>query len=99
MREWAPLCRMRQRQRHGYLSGRRRHITAAALVVLAACAPAGSGDIATGQAVIDLSDALNGLREENAILQEDMDSLRSAVARQDTLVRRIASLNGLLTGE
>jgi hypothetical protein len=51
----------------------------------------------TGQALIELSDAINDVRQENAVLQEQIDSLRTVVARQDTLVMRLAALAGVPT--
>jgi hypothetical protein len=48
-----------------------------------------------GEAVIELGDAVNALQLENALLQEQMDSLRAAVARQDTALRRFANLAGM----
>lgn len=60
-----------------------------------ACAPASQEDLNTGQALIELGDAVNDLRRENSMLQEQMDSLRVALARQDTLVRNLANLAGV----
>ena len=50
----------------------------------------------TGQALVELSDAVNDLRRENSVLQEQIDSLRVVVARQDTMVRNLANLAGVL---
>ena len=49
----------------------------------------------TGQALVELSDAVNDLRRENSVLQEQIDSLRVVVARQDTMVRNLANLAGV----
>jgi hypothetical protein len=46
--------------------------------------------------IVDLTDAVNDLRQENALLQGQIDSLRMEVARQDTLVRRMAASVGIL---
>jgi hypothetical protein len=39
-----------------------------------------------------LADELNGLRQDMGLLHEQMDSLRSVVVRQDTIVRQLASM-------
>jgi hypothetical protein len=73
-------------------------LAAATVLVLApaACtaAPA-SADISTGQMLVELGDALNGIRHDNALLQAQIDSLRTEVARQDTLLARLANLAGV----
>ena len=66
----------------------------AALLALAACAP-GAGNENMAQQVIELGDALNDVRQENSALQEQIDSLRTQLARQDTIVRRVANLAGV----
>jgi hypothetical protein len=63
---------------------------------LAACgAPAMTGDTTLAEAVLDMSDALVAVRDETALLQAQVDSLREQMARQDTLVRRLAAMAGL----
>jgi hypothetical protein len=54
-----------------------------------------TGDVTLAETLIDMSDALVALREETAVLQTQVDSLREQVARQDTVVRRLASMAGL----
>ena len=39
-----------------------------------------------------VGDELNGARQEAAAMQDQIDSLRIAVARQDTLLRQLAGL-------
>ena len=65
-----------------------------ALVSANACyqAPA---DMAQAEMLLGVSDALNDLRTENAILQDQIDSLYAMVTRQDTLVRRMAEQMGM----
>jgi capsid protein len=60
-----------------------------------ACRPGPSADLALGQTMIELTDAVSGLQQDNALLQAQIDSLRDAVARQDTLVRRLANMAGM----
>ena len=67
-----------------------------ALAALAACSgPVTTGDTTLAETVIDMSDALIAVRDETALLQAQVDSLREQVARQDTLLRRLASMAGL----
>ena len=69
----------------------------AALLALAACgvSPA-PPDVSTGEMFVEFSDALNGIRQENALMQAQLDSLREVVARQDTLIRRIGAATGAI---
>lgn len=53
------------------------------------------GDMTTSQAVIDIGNMVIQLREENADLQAQIDSLRAAAAYQDTIVRQLAGAAGL----
>lgn len=48
-----------------------------------------------GETVLQLGDAISALQIENALLQEQVDSLRIAVARQDTALRQFANLAGM----
>ena len=61
---------------------------------IAACYP-NTADIATGEMILGLSDALTDLRDENAILQEQIDTLVAVTSRQDSLIRRLANHTGL----
>lgn len=66
------------------------------LAAVAACSgPLTTGETTLAETVIDMSDALVAVREETALLQAQVDSLREQVARQDTVVRRLASMAGL----
>ena len=69
---------------------------ALAISVLASCQPVAPAGIETlGESVLQLGDAVSALQQENAMLQEQVDSLRVAVARQDTSLRRFANLAGM----
>jgi hypothetical protein len=73
-----------------------RRIVAVGLAALAGCGgPLTTGDTTLAEAVIDMSDALVAVREETALLQAQVDSLREQMARQDTVVRRLAAMAGL----
>jgi len=62
----------------------------------AACASPQSGsNEAIGATVLEMSEAITSLQQSQSELQEQIDSLRSDIARQDTLVRQIANLAGM----
>jgi hypothetical protein len=66
------------------------------LAALAACGgPVTSGDTTLAETIIDMSDALVSVREETALLQAQVDSLREQVARQDTVLRRLSTMAGI----
>lgn len=44
------------------------------------------------------ADEINAQRQDMAILQEQIDSLRTAVAKQDTVVRKLMNLAGIPGG-
>ena len=71
-------------------------LAAAGALALAACAQnPGSANETLGQSIIELGDAISALREENAAIQEQLDSLRRQVARQDTVMRQLANVAGI----
>lgn len=49
----------------------------------------------TAQALVDLGDQLNAMQQDNAALQQQVDSLGAVLARQDTLLRQIAGMAGV----
>ncbi len=51
-------------------------------------------ELDAAQSMLELSDALAAIREEQAILQDEVDSLMRTVARQDSLIRRLADFTG-----
>jgi hypothetical protein len=67
---------------------------ALAFVMICAACPATKVDIAMSEQIIQLGDGLNDLRQDNAALQQQVDSLRLVVAKQDTLIRQLANLAG-----
>jgi hypothetical protein len=75
-----------------------RRVLGAALCVAAAvtgCLRNPSADAATAQALTEISDQLGAMQQDNAALQSQIDSLRAVVARQDTVLRRVANLAGV----
>ena len=45
--------------------------------------------------IVQLGDGLNDLRQENAVIQQQVDSLITVVAKQDTVIRQLANLAGV----
>jgi hypothetical protein len=73
-----------------------RRLFVVALAALGACGgPLTTGETTLAETVIDMSDALMAVREETALLQAQVDSLREQMARQDTVLRRLASMAGM----
>ena len=70
---------------------------ACALILTLGCAawPASRADVAMSEQIIQLGDRLNDLRQDNAALRQQVDSLRVVVARQDTVIRQLANLAGV----
>ncbi len=71
-----------------------------ALLVAAAGACKGGNlavgtDVSTAQAMLDLGQNLVQLREDDALLQAQIDSLRGVVAYQDTILRQLAATAGV----
>lgn len=73
----------------------RRTVVVGLAALLACGGPITSGDTTLAETIIDMSDALMAVREETALLQAQVDSLREQVARQDTVLRRLSSMAGL----
>ena len=65
-----------------------------ASIAFGACTPQPT-DVNTAQQLVDIADAMNALRNENAILQDQIDSLRTVTARQDTIITRLAAQAGI----
>jgi septal ring factor EnvC (AmiA/AmiB activator) len=47
------------------------------------------------QALNDAANEIGGLKSDIAQIQTDLDSLRSVVAKQDTIINRIAAANNI----
>lgn len=78
-------------------AARRLACAATLLPLLAAgCPGVGQpGDISQGELLIELTETINDLRAHDALMQEQLDSLRSVVARQDTTIGRLAAAAGV----
>jgi hypothetical protein len=61
------------------------------LLLLASCRdPRAEANIA--EAMIQVGTQMSAMQQDYALLQQQLDSLRMVVARQDTLITRLASL-------
>ncbi|MFN8666192.1 MAG: hypothetical protein U0164_03220 [Gemmatimonadaceae bacterium] len=63
--------------------------------VFAACAPPSKQDIETAQAISQLGDSYNDVRLTQQELQDQIDSLKAVVVRQDSVIRTLANLAGV----
>jgi hypothetical protein len=81
-----------RRQRLGFLA------LLLAVVATAGCSgalPSPSRDVNQGQMMLDLTEALNAIRDQSASLQDQVDSLRDVIVRQDTVLRQLALTAGI----
>ena len=70
----------------------------AVLVVLAflvSCTPPSQQDLQSAQALSELGESFNDVRLEQQQLQDQVDSLRFVLARQDSVIRTLANLAGV----
>lgn len=73
----------------------RRAVSVLVLALTLTACPASRADIAISEQIIQLGDGLNDLRQENAVLQQQVDSLSVVVAKQDSVMRQLANLAGM----
>lgn len=86
--------------RQSFRSCRRPGLVATVLLVVAVAGcngvlPAPSAAASQGQTMLDLADALNQIRDQSASLQDQVDSLRDVIFRQDTIIRQLALTAGI----
>lgn len=74
---------------------RRPLVVLALLLLVSGCTPASRDDVNTGQALVELGDALSEIRQDQTVLLDRLDSLSAVVARQDTVIRTIANMAGV----
>ena len=73
-----------------------RFLPVAAVAVLdSACAPNDKPTVNTAELLVETQDVVMGLREELAAFQDQLDSLRVEMSRQDSLIRVLANLQGM----
>ena len=69
----------------------RRALRIAGLLTLVSCRdPRAEANIA--EAMIQVGTQMSAMQQDYALLQEQLDSLRMVVARQDTIISRLATL-------
>lgn len=73
----------------------RRLTWALGALAVTGCSIPSRADLEVMQAVNDLSDAVNGVRQDFVVLADQVDSLRTIVVRQDSLLRTLANLAGV----
>jgi hypothetical protein len=69
-------------------------MAAAAVLLLASCRSP-MADAQLVEQMRQLADELNASRQDAAAVQAQIDSLRTAIAKQDTIVRQLANLAGV----
>ena len=72
----------------------RKLVAAIVLCTAVSCLPSRE-DVDTAQALIEIGDALNDIRATQSELQDQLDSLKWAIARRDTVIRQLANLAGV----
>lgn len=66
----------------------------AALLALG-CLPPSEQDLQVAEALVEIGDVMAEVRQTTSYLQEQVDSLRWVVARQDSVIRQLANLAGV----
>lgn len=69
-------------------------LSLAATMALTSCSgslPSPNSDMSVAEAMRDIGDALGQIREDNAFVLAQVDSLRGVVAYQDTVIRALAA--------
>jgi hypothetical protein len=74
---------------------RRSLVAVCALVAFAGCRSP-QADAYIAEQMRSMGDELNASREQAAIMQGELDSLKSVVARQDSLLTRLAGMAGVV---
>lgn len=74
---------------------RKRLALSAILILSSGCLPATERDFETAQTIIEISDAVNEIRQLSYELQDRVDSLVTVVARRDSVIRQLANLAGV----
>ena len=66
-----------------------------ALLVMTGCGLTEKPAVNTNELLVETQDMVAGLREELAGFQDQIDSLHMELARQDSLLRALANLQGM----
>ena len=76
------------------MASMRRSLFFGACALLGGCAsPRAQANIA--EAIVQLNTDMSGVKQDQMDMQSTIDSLRIVIARQDTLVHRLATLAGV----
>lgn len=59
------------------------------------CLPPSEHDLQVAETIVQMSDAMAEVQQYLGELQEQIDSLRLVVVRQDTIIRQLANLAGV----
>ena len=73
----------------------KRSVLLAFVIVVSGCLPATERDFQMAQTVIEMSEAVNEIRQMSYELQDRVDSLTTIVAKRDTIIRQLANLAGV----
>ncbi len=65
------------------------------LALSVACTPPSQQDLQSAQALSELGESFNDVRLEQQQLQDQVDSLKFVLARQDSVIRTLANLAGV----
>jgi len=79
---------------HTCASMMRRAGMAAMLIAFASCRNP-QADAYLSEQLRQMGDELNAARQQDAQMQSELDSLRGVIARQDTLLTRLAGMAGI----
>jgi hypothetical protein len=81
----------------GRAAGRALAVAGAVVVASFAggCTPPSQQDIQTAQALAELGEAFNDVRLQQQEVQDQVDSLRMVIVRQDSVIRTLANLAGV----
>ena len=75
-------------------TGVRRRWAVGLLVLVCGCRSP-QADVAIAEQFTQVSDALVSMRDQMVVMSGTVDSLVQVVARQDTIIKRIAAVNGV----
>ena len=64
-------------------------------VAITGCGLTEQPNVNTGQLLLETQEVVAGLRDELASFQDQLDSLRVELNRQDSLLRQMANLQGM----
>jgi len=65
------------------------------LALVVACAPPSRQDLETAQAIAELGTSYSDLRLTQQELQDQIDSLKTVIVQQDSVLRTLANLAGV----